>query len=182
MFNIVPFEKTKTTKQQNNKTTKQLKNLNTMKNLLFPCLLVISLMTATAAQLPTSIIYSINDTIIKKEIKTPTFEFTEVVEEADEAFDFDTAAYLPIGFDPYISFEEKYGIVYDVVIEEEDEVFEFNTKDYLPVGFGLDVSILNSIIEISIEEEDEAFDFNTKKYLPKGFKATKQEVVTTTEI
>ncbi len=150
-----------------------------MKNLLFPCLLVISLMTATAAQLPASTLHSINDTIIKKELKTPTFDFTEVVEEADEAFDFDTAAYLPIGFDPYVSFEEKYGLVYEVIIEEEDAPFEFNTKDYLPVGFDLNKSILNSIIEITIEEEDEAFDFDTKKYLPKGFNATKKEVATT---
>ncbi len=149
-----------------------------MKNLLFPCMLVISLMTATAAQLPAS---TINDTAINKELKTPTIEFTEVVEEADEAFDFDTAAYLPIGFDPYISFEEKYGLVYEVIIEEEDTPFEFNTKEYLPIGFDLNESVLNSIIEITIEEEDEAFDFDTKQYLPKNFGVTKN-VVAATEI
>jgi len=141
---------------------------------------VISLMTATAAQLPTSILHSINDTIVKKELKTSTIEFTEVaVEEEDEAFDFDTAAYLPIGFDPYISFEEKYGIEYDVIMEEEDAPFEFDTKKYLPIGFGLSKTLLDSIEEINIEEEDEAFEFDTKMYLPKGFKATKNTTVST---
>jgi len=153
-----------------------------MKNLLFPCLLVISLMTATAAQLPTSILNTINDTIIKKELQIPTIEFTEVVEEEDEAFDFDTAAYLPIGFNAYAGFEENYGLIYDINIEEEDAPFDFDTTAYLPVGFKLKKSILNSIVEITIEEEDEAFDFDTKQYLPKGFdatkKVTKKEVVT----
>ncbi len=152
-----------------------------MKKFLIPCMLVISLMTATAAQLPTSILHSINDTIIKKELEMPTIEFTVVAEEADEAFDFDTAAYLPIGFDPYVSFEEKYGIEYEVIMEEEDAPFEFNTKAYLPVGFGLSKTLLDSIVEITVEEEDEAFDFDTRMYLPKGFKATKT-VTATTEI
>jgi len=147
-----------------------------MKNLLFPCLLVISLMTATAAQLPSS---STIDTISTKELKTPTIEFTEVVEEADEAFDFDTAEYLPIGFDAYVSFEEKYGLEYEVIIEEADETFDFDTTAYLPVGFHLKVSVLNSIIEITIAEEDEAFDFDTKQYLPIGFSATHKEVAVT---
>ncbi len=150
-----------------------------MKNLLFPCLLVISLMTATAAQLPTSVLHTINDSIIKNELQIPTIEFTEEVEEADEAFDFDTAAYLPIGFNPYVSLEENYGLVYEINIEEEDEAFDFDTAAYLPVGFGLKASILNSIVEIEIEEEDEAFDFDTKQYLPIAFSATKQEVAST---
>ena len=147
-----------------------------MKNLLFPCLLVISLMTATAAQLPASTSNSIIDTISTKELKTPTIEFTDVVEEADEAFDFDTKTYLPIGFDAYRSFEEKYGLEYEVIIEEADEVFDFDTTAYLPVGFDLNASVLNSIIEITIEEEDEAFDFDTTAYLPIGFSATTKEV------
>ncbi len=151
-----------------------------MKKFLFPCMLVISLMTATAAQLPASILNSINDTIIKKELKMPTIEFTEVAEEEeDEAFDFDTAAYLPIGFDPFMSFEEKYGLVYEVIIEEEDAPFDFDTKKYLPIGFGLSKTLLDSIVEINIEEEDEAFEFDTKMYLPKGFKATKTTTAST---
>lgn len=148
-----------------------------MKNLLLPCLLVISLMTATAAQLPAHTVTSIDDTVASKELTLPTIEYSIVTEEVDEAFDFDTATYLPIGFDAYISFEEKYGLEYEVVLEEEDAPFEFNTTSYLPVGFNVNSNILNSIVEIAVEEEDEAFDFDTKMYLPKEFNATNSIVV-----
>ena len=140
-----------------------------MKNLLAPCLLVISLMTANAAQVTTSTLVSINDTISKDELKNSTIAYVEFAdEEQDEAFDFDIKAYLPVGFNANTSFE------YEIVQEEADEPFDFNTKDYLPVGFGLKRSILDSIEEITIEEADEPFDFNTKAYLPKGFDATKK--------
>ncbi len=148
-----------------------------MKNLLLPCLLVISLMTATAAQLPAHTVTSIDDTVASKELTLPTIEYSIVTEEVDEAFDFDTATYLPIGFDAYVSFEEKYGLEYEVVLEEEDAPFEFNTTSYLPVGFNVNSNILNSIVEIAVEEEDEAFDFDTKMYLPKEFNATNSIVV-----
>ena len=149
----------------------QLKKLKTMKNLILPCMLVFSLMTATAAQLSTSTLNSSNDTIFIEESKIPSIEFVEVVEEADEAFDFNVADYLPLGFDVNMTFEEKFEIVYEINIEEADEAFDFNTSDYLPVGFELNENILNSIVEIAVEEEDEAFDFDTKKYLPIGFDA-----------
>ena len=137
-----------------------------MKKLLVPCLLVISLMTATAAQVSTTTLNSLNDTIAKDQLKASKIAYVEVaIEEEDEVFDFNTQDYLPIGFDANRSFE------YEVVLEEEDEAFDFNTKEYLPVGFNLNEDILSSIVEITIEEEDEAFDFDTKKYLPIGFEA-----------
>ena len=140
-----------------------------MKKLLAPCSLVISLMTATAAQVTTSALVSINDTISKEELKKSTIAYVEFVEEEqDEAFDFDIKAYLPVGFNANVSFE------YEVVLEEADEPFDFNTKDYLPIGFGLKRSILDSIEEIVIEEADEPFDFDTKAYLPKDFYAAKK--------
>ena len=140
-----------------------------MKKLLAPCLLVISLMTATAAQVTTSTLVSINDTISIDELKKSKITYVEIVEEEqDEAFDFDTKAYLPVGFNAYITFE------YEVVLEEADAPFDFNTKDYLPIGFGLKKSVLDSIEEITIEEADAPFDFDTKAYLPKGFNATKK--------
>jgi len=120
-------------------------------------------------------------TVGNEELKTITIEPIEVVEEEDEAFDFDIKAYLPIGFDPYVSFEEKYGIEFEIVDEEVDIPFDFDTKKYLPIGFGLKKSVLNSIEEIEIEEADAPFGFDTKKYLPKGFIATK-EVAIKTEI
>ena len=131
-------------------------------------MLVFSLMTATATQLSAN---TLNDTIVIEESKIPTIEFVEVIEEADEPFDFNTADYLPLGFDATMSFEEKYEIMYEINFEETDEAFDFNTKDYLPVGFNLNENILRSITEIIVEEEDELFDFDTKKYLPVGFEA-----------
>ena len=139
-------------------------------------MLVFSLMTATAAQLSTSSLNSLNDTINIEESKIPSIEFELVVEEADEVFDFNTADYLPLGFDVNMTFEEKYEIIYETNFEETDEAFDFNTADYLPVGFALNENILNSIVEITIKEEDEAFGFDTKKYLPIGFDASNKEV------
>ena len=140
-----------------------------MKNLIAPCLLVLSLMTATAAQVTTSSFVSINDTISKDELKNTTIAYVEFAEEEqDEAFDFDIKAYLPVGFNAITSLE------YEIVLEEADAPFDFNTKDYLPIGFGLKKSILDSIEEIVIEEADAPFNFDTKAYLPKGFDATKK--------
>jgi len=156
----------------------QQNKLKTMKNLILPCMLVFSLMTATAAQLSTSTLNSYNDTIIIEESKIPSIEFVEVVEEADEAFDFNIADYLPLGFDANMTFEEKFEIVYEINLKEADEAFDFNTEDYLPVGFNLNENILNSIVEIEVEEEDESFDYNTKKYLPIGFDALKKAMIT----
>ncbi len=145
-----------------------------MKKLLIPCLLVISLMTATAAQVSATTLNSLNDTIAKDQLKTSMITYVEVaIEEEDEAFDFNTEDYLPVGFDATRSFE------YEVVLEEEDEAFEFNTKDYLPIGFGLNKSVLDSIVEITIEEADEPFDFDTKRYLPRGFNASKEAIIKT---
>jgi len=140
-------------------------------------MLVFSLMTATAAQLSTSTLNNVNDTIIIEESKLPTIEFVAVVEEADETFDFNIADYLPLGFDANMTFEEKYEITYEINLEEADEAFDFNTADYLPVGFNLNKNILNSIVEIAVEEEDELFDFDTKKYLPIGFDSLNKVII-----
>jgi len=144
-----------------------------MKNLITPRLLVISLMIATVAQVSAT---NLNDTIAKEELKASKITIEEVaIEEEDEAFEFNTADYLPVGFDANRTIE------FEVVLEEEDAPFDFNTKDYLPIGFGLNKSILDSIQEINIEEADEPFDFDTKKYLPVGFNAYKK-VMNHTEI
>ncbi len=140
-----------------------------MKKLILTCVLVFSLMTAIATQLSSD---RLNDTIVIEESKTPATEFIEIaIAEEDEAFDFNTIDYLPLGFDATMTFEEKYGILYETNFEETYEAFDFNIEDYLPVGFNLNEVILSSIVEIIIEEEDEAFDFDTKKYLPVGFES-----------
>ncbi len=132
-------------------------------------MLAFSLMTATASHLSAD---GLNDTIVIEESKNPTIEFIEIaIEEEDEAFDFNTVDYLPLGFDATMIFEEKYGIMYETIFEETYEAFDFNTEEYLPVGFNLNEDILSSIVEIIVEEEDEAFDFDTKKYSLVGFES-----------
>ena len=138
-----------------------------MKKLILPCMLVFSLMTATATQLSTN---RLNNTLVIEASKIPSIEFVEIaIEEEDEAFDFNTEDYLPLGFDATMTFEEKYGIMYETNFEETHETFDFNTEEYLPVGFNLNEDILSSIVEIIVEEEDEAFDFDTKKYSIVGY-------------
>lgn len=139
-----------------------------MRKLLVPCLLVISLMTASAAQLSVN---TLNDSIDKEGAKHPVVTYIEVIEEEeDEVFDFNVKEYLPIGFDANRFLE------FEMVLEEEDAPFDFDTKDYLPIGFGLKQSIIDSIEEIRIEEEDTPFDFDTKKYLPIGFNPSKKAI------
>jgi hypothetical protein len=59
-------------------------------------------------------------------------DITEVaITEDDEPFDFNTADYLPIGFNVYPILEE----IVEVEIIEEDEPFDFNMNEYLPKNF-----------------------------------------------
>tara|TARA_R110002073_G_scaffold4213_3_gene28028 strand:+ start:4580 stop:5044 length:465 start_codon:yes stop_codon:yes gene_type:complete len=149
-----------------------------MRKIILPCMLVLSFLTATAAQLSDQPFNSINDTIINNGLKEILSAISpiELEEVEDEPFDFNTEDYLPIGFDAHASFEAKYGIIYEVALEEEDVPFDFNTKDYLPIGFNLNKNILDAIVEIEIEEVEVPFDFDTKKYLPKGFDAHKKAI------
>ncbi len=99
--------------------------------------------------------------------------------EAEFDLGFDTADYLPLGFNAYE------GIDFDlddiVFVEEEEDIdLGFDTANYLPKGFnayeGMDLDLqvaleeldLNSIIYIE-EEEEIQLDFPTQKYLPSGF-------------
>ncbi|TFG78059.1 MAG: hypothetical protein E4H26_02790 [Flavobacteriales bacterium] len=106
-------------------------------------------------------------------------EIAYVELEEEIVLGFDTADYLPLGFNAYE------GMVFDLndidYVELEEEIdLGFNTADYLPEGFnayeGMDLDLqlaleeldLNSINYIE-EEEVIELDFNTRKYLPKGF-------------
>ena len=95
------------------------------------------------------------------------FQFKLNIEEQDEAFEFETKAYLPFDFNPYSGL---FDLEYEMTIEEEDVAFEFDTKNYLPLGFNPNYQgELSEIFEVEIEEEDAAFDFDTKMYLPENF-------------
>ena len=58
--------------------------------------------------------------------------FDVASEEEDEAFDFDTADYLPIGFNAHLNI---YDTIEEIAIVEEDEPFDFDTMAYLPKDF-----------------------------------------------
>ncbi len=162
MLNKGNNQQLKSSYRQRNIKTK-INNLKhtTMKNLIISLSLIIAF-TTTALAVEYEPIALNDSTLLKEANSMPNIE--EVAfEEGDAPFDFDTAAYLPKGFDAYKGMFEEIDIV------EEDEPFEFDTAAYLPVGFNAFEGLYTDYG--SFEEEDEAFDFNTKDYLPAGFDA-----------
>lgn len=97
-------------------------------------------------------------------------DLIEIEEELE--LDFDTAQYLPEGFNPYkgmFATNEDLGLI---EVEEEIEL-GFNTAAYLPEGFNPYKGMIFAIDDIVVVEEEEEFilDFNTQKYLPNSFNA-----------
>lgn len=89
-----------------------------------------------------------------------------IEEDVDFNLGFDTADYLPAGFDPY----KIYVDLDSVIFLEEDDNVKLNSKKHLPKGFDayaypVDVEAFNYI-----DKNDEiVLDFDTKKHLPEGF-------------
>ncbi len=81
---------------------------------------------------------------------------------------FDTALYLPDGFDP---FGNPQNILDVSFIEEEDEVqLDFDVRQYLPAMFDPYKKYFDlSSIEFIEEEEVIEFDFEIQDYLPTDF-------------
>lgn len=99
-------------------------------------------------------------------------EIIFIEEEETIELGFDTAKYLPEGFDAY----EGMGLDLSeiVIIEEEEEIeLGFDTADYLPLGFNAYKGMVFDIDEIDyIELEDEIeLDFDVNEYLPINFSA-----------
>ncbi|MCB0375061.1 MAG: hypothetical protein KDD04_03995 [Sinomicrobium sp.] len=93
------------------------------------------------------------------------------IEEEDEVtLGFDTAEYLPRGFDPYAPFFDIHSVTY---IEAEEEItLGFDTAAYLPRGFNPHEAFFDIHSITYIEEKEEiVLGFDTKKYLPEGFNA-----------
>lgn len=93
---------------------------------------------------------------------------TYIDEDADFELGFDTADYLPEGFDPY----EMYVDLSAVIFIEEEVVDGFVSKDYLPKGFNAyayptEVEAMNYIDE----NDNVELDMDTASNLPKGFDA-----------
>jgi hypothetical protein len=92
-----------------------------------------------------------------------TIEYIE--EEIEIDLGFDTAEYLPEGFDPYKIYVDLNAITF---ITEEVELNDLS--EFLPEGFDAyaaptDVQSINFIDE----NDDFEINFNTKKHLPEGF-------------
>tara|TARA_R110002167_G_scaffold84156_6_gene228740 strand:- start:3161 stop:3679 length:519 start_codon:yes stop_codon:yes gene_type:complete len=101
--------------------------------------------------------------------------------EAEIDLGFDTAEYLPIGFNPYEGMIFNIDDIDYITLDEEIDL-GFDTAEYLPIdfdayegmGYGLDDIVgtldLDDIIYL-VEDEEIELGFDTQKYLPKGFDA-----------
>jgi len=101
------------------------------------------------------------------------FEDVAYIEEDEEiVLDFDTANYLPIGFNAYEGMDFDLNEIEYVEIETGIEL-GFDTKDYLPIGFNPYAEPKLNVADIVYIEIDEEFElgFDTKQYLPEGFNA-----------
>lgn len=96
--------------------------------------------------------------------------FIEVEETIDLGFD--TAQYLPEGFDPYEGMGPNLEEITFIATEKEIDL-GFDTARYLPEGFNAYEGMVFDIDEIEyIEEEEEInLDFDVQAYLPKDFSA-----------
>ncbi len=109
----------------------------------------------------------------EKNDETVISSTTYIKEDVDFDLGFDTADYLPEGFDPY----EIYVDLDAVIFLEEEVMDDFDFKKYLPAHFDAyaypaDVQSINYIDENDAVE----LDFDIHEYLPKGFDPYSQSV------
>jgi hypothetical protein len=93
-------------------------------------------------------------------------EIVFIEEEASIDLGFNTADYLPEGFDPHTVYFDVNSIEF---IDNEITDLGFDTKAYLPANFNAYANP-NSLDGINyMEEEDVDLGFDTKAYLPQNF-------------
>jgi len=93
---------------------------------------------------------------------------TYIEDESQIELGFDTADYLPEGFNPY-----KIYVNLDAIIFLEDEIGEeANFKKHLPANFDA-YAYPNDVAAFNYIDEDDVvtMDFDTEAYLPSGFDA-----------
>ncbi|HET8736722.1 MAG TPA: hypothetical protein VFM69_08985 [Pricia sp.] len=87
-------------------------------------------------------------------------------EDSDFELGFDTADYLPEGFDPYEIFVDLNAVIF----LEEEALNDFDTKKYLPADFNAYAFPTNVESMHYIDENDRVeLDFDTHEHLPEGF-------------
>ncbi|MEZ4810761.1 MAG: hypothetical protein R2819_10405 [Allomuricauda sp.] len=94
-------------------------------------------------------------------------EIEYVEEDTDIDLGFNTADYLPEGFDPYETYFDLNSIIY--VENEVESDLGIPTEDYLPEGFDPYTEVLDVHGINFVEDEDMELGFNTADYLPEGF-------------
>lgn len=103
-------------------------------------------------------------------IDTSSLDLIVIEEEIELGFD--TAQYLPEGFNPYAGMRGPIVDLGLIAVEEEIDL-GFDTKAYLPEGFNAYQGMIFAVEEIVVIEDEEDFilDFNPQDYLPKTFTA-----------
>jgi hypothetical protein len=110
---------------------------------------------------------------LQNETEILKIEDIPVIEKEEEiSLGFDTAQYLPLGFNAYKGMELDLDDI--PFIEEEEEIdLGFDTARYLPEGFNAYEGAEFYIDDIVYIEEEEkiVLGFDTQEYLPENFNA-----------
>lgn len=97
-------------------------------------------------------------------------EIIFIEEEETIELGFDTAKYLPEGFDAYEGMGLNLNEIVIIEVEEELEL-GFDTAEHLPLGFNAYEGMvfdIDDIVYIELEDEIE-LGFDVNEYLPKNF-------------
>jgi hypothetical protein len=139
-----------------------------MKKLIFPSMLVISLIAfAQFSQIENTLTENNTIALLESNLIIEGLPFRMEVVEEDLTFEFNTRDYLPIDFNPYSKIN---AIEFELVPEEENVSFEFESNEYLPIGFdAYSGTKLSGFFKMEVEEKDAVFDFDPKMYLPNNF-------------
>ena len=100
-------------------------------------------------------------------LKVEDISVIQVEEEIDLGFN--TAQYLPVGFNPYKGIKLNLDDI--VILEEEQEIqLGFDTAQYLPADFNAceGMETKNCYIDFLKEEEKIMLEFNEEDYLPEN--------------
>ena len=94
-------------------------------------------------------------------------EIVYLEEEPEVDLGFDTADYLPEGFDPHKSYFDLNSIIY--LENNVDPSLGFDVQKYLPENFNPYTDVVDVHSINYMEDEDMDLGFDTKDYLPEGF-------------
>lgn len=147
-----------------------------MRSILVLCGMVMLSTTATPNNLQTALenqerqLQLVPDNCVTcRNIKAINLDDIRFIEEEDTVdLGFDTAEYLPDGFDPYEVYIDLDAI--DYIEEEDGEELGFETAAWLPEGFNPYAAPADFASISYLEPEGDLLPgFDTKSWLPEGF-------------